>query len=241
VAAVDGVSISVKRGSVTAVIGPNGSGKTTMLNAISGFVPYSGRVWALGQELTAKPAYRRVAIGVGRTFQNPTVTNEWRVRDILEVGLSHRDPRSALKALFRPQWTARQEAEISAAIDHTLSTVGIDPALQGAFMGSLSHGQAKLVDIARALMSEPKLLLLDEPTSGVAESDLPSIAQVISSLRDRGVSVLLVEHNVDFIRSLADEAVVLSRGGLLTTGTPAGVLSQPEVIAVYMGTRAGEG
>jgi len=239
VAAVAGVDLQVDSAEVHALVGPNGSGKTTLLNAISGFArTQHGSLHTFGHDITRAAPNRRAALGIGRTFQSPMVIADVKVLDLLEIGLYLRDSRSFWASAFRPIWTERKSREFRRQAADALQQSGLEPELVDEDVSALSHGQLKMVDVARALLGQPRVLLLDEPAAGLDESETAILHDLILSLKATGVSVLVVEHNVQFVLNLVDRVTVLDQGKILAVGDPRATLARPEVVAAYLGPRA---
>jgi branched-chain amino acid transport system ATP-binding protein len=239
VTALDHVDMEVGQGEVFVLCGPNGSGKTTMLNALTGFAPVKeGDVLLGGTSVLAKSPHQRVRQGLGRTFQNPRVVPHARVHDLLSFGLHQQDTRTWAKAVFRPLHTQKQTLATRARFRDVLQHVGLPPSLLDEELLSLSLGQLKMVDIARALLAEPRVLLMDEPTSGLNPAEIERLHEVVLGLREEGRTAVLVEHNVQFVLDLADRVAVLARGRMLAIGAPRETLRRPEVVEAYLGPKA---
>lgn len=226
VTAVDDCSLSISQGSLTGLIGPNGSGKTTVLNMVSGYVrPDAGQVRLLGRALPAgSPTvpYRR---GLSRTFQRARVFPHITVRENLYAAVPHRGLAVLGTGLVR---TARERA------DSLLASFRLT-ALAGVAAGELSYGQQKLLEFATVLMSAPRVLLLDEPTAGVNPVLIDTMVDRIRELHTQGVTVVVVEHNMEFVMSLCDPVVVLDQGAVLFEGPPADVQTNALVLDAYLG------
>ncbi len=238
--AVSEVSLQVKEGSITALIGPNGAGKTTLFNAISRLQPLtSGRIWFNGQEITRLDAATTARLGVARTFQNLRIFVNMSVLENVLVGC-HRHERSGFWAggIGLPSQRKEEKRSRERAMD-ALELVGLrDKASLPA--SSLPYGQQRLVEIARALASEPKLLLLDEPAAGMNASEREHLVSRVSAIRDAGVTVLLVEHDVDLVMDISDEVNCLDYGRLIACGLPEQVQKDEKVIAAYLGVERGD-
>jgi len=232
VQAVDHIGIRVERGSLHAVIGPNGAGKTTFFNTLSGFyLPDSGSVRFEGVDVTNEPNWRRIVRGMSRTFQTPSIFPELTVYQNLLIGTQAR--RGVAFRLSLP--SAKQRADIDARIDELLGFVNLRAA-SSRTVGELAHGSQRLVEIAMSLSTEPKLVLLDEPMTGLAEAETARIMSVIHDLHDRlGLTVLFVEHNMRVVLSLAHRVTVLDRGRLLAEGPPAEIAANEAVRDAYLG------
>jgi branched-chain amino acid transport system ATP-binding protein len=230
------VSFGVTRGIVKAVIGPNGAGKTTLFNLITGFLtPDRGRIIYRGEPIEGRPAHEVAARGIARTFQLVQLFDHMTVLENVMVG-RHRLTRSGLfGGIMRLPAMRREEAAIRSKAWETLEFVGLaDRAHQPA--GFLPLGLKRLLEIARALASEPRLLLLDEPASGLDQVESDRLGEMILGLRDQGLTLLLVEHDMSLTMEVAEEIVVLNYGQLLAEGPPRAIQKHPEVIAAYLGT-----
>jgi ABC-type branched-subunit amino acid transport system ATPase component len=227
------VSLRINPGELVALLGPNGSGKTTLVNVASGVVgPSSGRVAVDGRDLTGAPPRRFAAAGVVRTFQGLRLFEGMSVRDNVVVGAQRGVRPSLVEAWLRKPGFRRRERALALAATAALAAVGMDDHAS-ASVGGLSHGQRRRVEIARAIAARPAYLVLDEPSAGVDPSQVESLAAVISSERERGAGVLLVEHDLDLVGMLADRAVGLDAGTIVAEGGVADV-------AAALGVKAGE-
>lgn len=220
--AVNGLSFSVKEQEVVGVIGPNGSGKTTVMNLISGVYPLtSGSIRLMGHELSSRPAHQIARAGVGRTFQLVRVLPGLTVLDNVIAG-----------AVFGHRRRWGYDAETSAS--QLLDRVGLADK-QSQPVSSLTYIDQKRVELARALAGEPEVLLLDEWLAGLNPSELQTGIELIESLSREGRTIILVEHVMDAIRTLCDRCIVVNSGTLIAQGTPDQVLSDPTVVAAYLG------
>ena len=235
-AAVTDLTFSVSRGAIKAVIGPNGAGKTTLFNVISGVqAPTEGSVLLDGEDVTRTLAHERVSRGLARTFQNLQVFSGMSVLENVVVGMHTRLRTGVFGALLRLPSGRREEAEARERARALLGRVGL-AAKADLPVSALSFGDLKIVEIARALASEPKALLLDEPTAGLPAAEAGRVADVVRAINAEGVTVLLVEHNMRVVMSISHDILVLNFGRSIAEGEPAAVRAHPEVIAAYLGT-----
>jgi len=238
--ALDRVSLRVPEGSIVGLIGPNGAGKTTLFDCITGVrPPAEGRVHLFGRVVTEWPAHRRAALGVGRTFQRlelfGSLTVEENVVVAAEAEFGHGGALSDLLALPESVRTREDARDIAAS---TLELLGLEPHRDEP-AGSLPIGLARRVELGRALARYPRLLLLDEPSSGLSAGESASLAELLRGLRDeRGTSMLVVEHDMAFVMNLCDHMYVLDFGRLLADGTPDAIRRDPAVRAAYLGEEA---
>jgi branched-chain amino acid transport system permease protein len=235
VRALDGVSLSVKTGEIHGLIGPNGAGKTTLINILSGIArPTAGRVHFLGAPIHGLPAHRVAAMGVARTFQNIRLFPSMTCLENVIAGQHLTAKRPLLpRLLFLPS-SRREEREHREQAMACLARTGI--ANRAALTAqNLSYGERRRLEIARALAASPRLLLLDEPVAGMRRRGLKEIGDLIRSLAEEGMTVLLIEHNMSFVMDLCSKITVLNFGRAITAGAPAEVARHPEVIEAYLG------
>lgn len=232
--AVNGVSLTIARGEILAIVGPNGAGKSSLVEIISGAVrPASGQVVFDGVDVTHKPAYQVARLGLTRTYQLPTEFRQLTVLENLMVGAHGQRGAKLRYALAGRRAWARQEAELRARARDLLTDFGL-AGWEDAYAGSLSGGQRRILEIARALMSEPKLLVLDEPTAGVTPAIVVEIERFVETLRDRGLTFLIIEHELEFVERQADRVVVMAAGRVVADGSMAKLRLNPEVIDAYL-------
>lgn len=236
--ALDGVSFSVKRGEIKALIGPNGAGKTTMLNVINGLLsPDEGRIYFKDIDITGQPPNVIASLGMGRTFQliRLFTINNATVMDNLLVGASLTLKPGIIKSIFFPVKVKKEELKIQKKALEILEFVGLS-GKEMKLSGALSFGNQRLLELARALMIEPDMLLLDEPASGLNDMEVENFKELLLSIKKNGTTMLIVEHNMKLVMDLADDIVVLDFGRKLAEGTPEKICADPQVIKAYLGT-----
>jgi neutral amino acid transport system ATP-binding protein len=236
--AVDVGHLEVQRGLITALIGPNGAGKTTFFNLITGFdrptTAGKGAHWAFdGRTLDKTSASSVARAGMVRTFQLTKALSAMTVIDNMMLGAQNQAGENLLKSVFRGTWS-KQEREIEEKADELLARFKLYEKKHD-YAGSLSGGQRKLLEMARALMSDPKMIMLDEPMAGVNPALTQSLLGHIQSLRDEGMTVLFVEHDMHVVRHISDWVAVMAEGKLVAEGAADTVMSDPAVIDAYLG------
>ena len=235
VTALQGLDLAAPAGAVTAVIGPNGAGKTTLFNLLTGVLrPTAGVVEFREQEVTGRPPYAVAALGMARTFQNVQLFPQLSVLETVVVGREARRGAGFVGSMLRAPSAVRAERAAREAAVRYLALVGLEGRAEEQAT-SLPFGQQRLLEIARALATEPTLLLLDEPAAGLSAGERARLASLVSDIRASGVTVLLVEHDMAFVMRLADRVVVLNFGAKIADDTPAAVQRDPAVIAAYLG------
>jgi branched-chain amino acid transport system ATP-binding protein len=229
--AVNGVSTSIPEGEVRGLIGPNGAGKTTLVNLLSGFLqPTEGSIVFDGVGLERMPAHARVRHGIGRTFQTPQLCRSMSVLDNIVVGAHQRLAVARLRNLVSRTGLRTLRAEAAGIAQE----VGVDDVL-GVPAGALSYGHMRLLEIARALMGRPRLLLLDEPVAGMNENESAAVAEIVRRLPARGTTVLVIEHDMPFVMNLCDRITVLDHGVVIAEGSPEEIQRDARVEEVYLG------
>jgi len=235
VQAVKDVSFQVRKGTVKALIGPNGAGKTTLFNLVSGVVaPDAGTVLFRGEAIQGRPPHRVAALGLSRTFQHIRLFAGMTALENVMVGRHPRTRAGFVAGMLHLPFTWREEREIEARAREALEFLAI-PGLADAEATSLSYGQQRAVELARALVSDPELLLLDEPAAGLNMRETVELAKLVGRIRERGITVLVVEHDMGLVMNVSDEVVVLSYGEKIADAEPRAVQKHPEVIRVYLG------
>jgi branched-chain amino acid transport system ATP-binding protein len=234
------INLDIPEGCLFAVIGPNGAGKTTFFNMVSGFMqPTEGSITFAGEEITGLRQDKIAAMGLIRTFQLVQMFQGMSVAENIEVGFHLRTRGGIASALLRPPWLRRQEAEIRVKARELLDLVGLDGR---ADMNAelLPYGQQRLLEVARAMAAEPRLLLLDEPAAGLNAHETDALAETIQEINGRGVTILLIEHDVGLVTRIAHRIAVLDFGCKIAEGTPDDIKRHPDVIAAYLGTETAD-
>jgi len=233
--AVKDVNLRVPRGAIKAVIGPNGAGKTTLFNLIAGTLrPHGGEVFFGGRQITAWRPHAVAALGIARTFQTTKLFAQMTVLENVMVGRHSRTRSGFVAGMLSLPRTWREDREIEAKAMAILDEFGL-AAQARETAGELPFGRQRLVEFARALAMEPSLLLLDEPAAGLNIYETRDLAGLITRIRDRGVTCLVVEHDMSLVMDISDDVVVLDQGRKIAEGSPRAIQRNPEVIRTYLG------
>jgi len=233
--AVDGVSFDVYEGTIKAVIGPNGAGKSTLFNLLTGFDrPDAGSVTFDGREIIGMRPHRIVRAGVSRTFQNTQLFEELTATENVLVGMHTRLRTGLLGGAFHLPWTVREERRAAERAAQLLRLVGAE-SYAHTKAADIPHGMRRLLEIARALAAEPRLLLLDEPAAGLNNRETQGLAETLYRIRDEGVTLVVVEHDMGLVMEVSEEIVVLDRGRKIAEGPPMLIQKDSAVIEAYLG------
>jgi branched-chain amino acid transport system ATP-binding protein len=231
--------LEIQRGSITALIGPNGAGKTTFFNLLTGYDSPNAGNWSFnGKDLNGIPPHKVARLGMVRTFQLTKALYRLTVIENMALGARGQKGESVLRSVFPWIWRD-QEAEIRTRATAILTNFKLIEK-QDDFAAALSGGQRKLLEMARALMVEPEMIMLDEPMAGVNPALKQSLLEHIKELRTEGKTVLFVEHDMDMVREISDWVIVMAQGEVIAEGTPASVMGNKDVIAAYLGAHHDE-
>ena len=235
VTALSDVSFSIHANQITGVIGPNGAGKTTLFNIVTGiYQQTSGQVIFEGNDISRIPVERLAAKGMVRTFQNIELFGQMTVLENVMVGLHSKSKSGLFACSFKAPWAIKEERRIREEAHEWLRFVGIDQ-LADVQASNLPFGKGRMLEIARAMACKPRMILMDEPAAGLNSQETVGLAELIRRIRDLGVTVVLVEHDMELVMDICDRIVVLNLGQKLAEGTPREIQDNHEVIAAYLG------
>ena len=235
ITALEDVSFGIGRDTITGIIGPNGAGKTTLFNIVTGIYPPTSGTVHLGEtDISRLPPEKRAYLGMVRTFQNIELFGRMTVLENVMVGLHSKSRSGFLSCAFKLPWHLKEERLIREGAMRWLEFTGITD-LAGQEAANLPFGKGRLLEIARALALEPQILLMDEPAAGLNSKETLELGALIRKIRDLGVTVVLVEHDMELVMDICDSIVVLNLGRKLAEGTPREIQENPEVVAAYLG------
>ncbi|MGE0917192.1 ABC transporter ATP-binding protein [Trichlorobacter lovleyi] len=235
VTALNDVSFSIHADQITGVIGPNGAGKTTLFNIVTGiYQQTSGQVIFEGSDISGIPVERLAAKGMVRTFQNIELFGQMTVLENVMVGLHSKSKSGLFACSFKAPWAIKEERRIREEAHEWLRFVGIEQ-LADVQASNLPFGKGRMLEIARAMACKPRMILMDEPAAGLNSQETVGLAELIRKIRDLGVTVVLVEHDMELVMDICDRIVVLNLGQKLAEGTPREIQDNHEVIAAYLG------
>lgn len=233
--AVTDVSFEVSVGEIVSLIGPNGAGKTSVFNMITGFyTPDSGSITFNGKEVANLPPHAIARLGIGRTFQNIELFQDMTVEQNMHVACQCHSPVTAIRAILRLPSVIRREREETDKIRSTLDLLGLSDKVDY-LASALSYGEQRRLEMARALATDATLVLLDEPTAGMTPTEVKVMMETIDRVRKRGITVMLIEHNMKLVMGISDRIIVMDHGAKIAEGTPPEIRSNPRVLQAYLG------
>ncbi len=235
--AVNEVSFTVFHGQIVSIIGPNGAGKTSLFNLITGVYPYTGKILFQGNEIMGKESHEIASLGISRTFQNGGLFKGITVLENVMLGLHGAVNYGFLSSVLRLPSVKQGEKEITKKSLEALKNFNLETK-SDTLSANLSYGDQKLVELARAIVSNPRLLLLDEPGAGLNETEKEKLIKHIQRLKNQGTTILLVEHHMDMVMRISDKIIVLNFGNKIAEGYPEEITKNPAVITAYLGTDA---
>ena len=237
ITAVDDVTFDLKQGEILGIIGPNGAGKTTVFDAISGFVQSSGRLVLDGQEISGKSPEKRARARLGRSFQDAKLFPSLTVSEALKISFErHIRVDGVVRTAIGTWGVRRSEKRVAEKVESLIELMGLG-AFRDKFISELSTGSRRIVDLAAIMAHDPLVLLLDEPSSGIAQRETEALGPLLLRIREQtGASLLVIEHDMPLITSISDEILALETGRVLTRGAPQEVLNDPRLVAAYLGT-----
>ena len=235
--AVDDLTIEIEKGKITALIGPNGSGKTTVFNLITGFLkPDSGKILLNGKNISGHAPYSVFNYGIGRTFQNIRIFPQMSVLDNVLIGLKYAYGKSLWAALTKSKKMYEEEKRNIERAMELIMLVGLENKANS-LAGDMSHGQRRLLELARIIGSNSDIFLFDEPTAGVFPNTIPMIINIIKQIKSQGKTILFIEHNLRVVMDISDKIIVLDSGKKIAEGAPTDIQANHQVLDAYMGTR----
>lgn len=234
--AVDGISMTVEQGEILGIIGPNGSGKSTLVNVMTSiYTPTKGNVFFHGKDITGIKPYKISQLGIARTFQNLRIFRAMTVRENICVGQHTQIKTNSMQAIFGTKAYKESEKHIREKAEEVLQMVGLED-MADEVAGSMAYGQQKRLEIARALVSEPTLCLLDEPAAGMNSKEAMKMMELVQRIRkERNLAIVLIEHNMEAMMNTADRLLVMDAGKKIVEGEPETIKKDPQVIKIYLG------
>ena len=235
ISAIDNLNFSVNKNIITSIIGPNGAGKTTLFNLITGFIkPNSGNILFCDREISSLPAHKIAFAGIARTFQNIQIFSNMTILENTMIGRHTKSFNGIFSSFFIPPFFRQEEKKIKQEALNWLEFVNIKHDLNASAV-TLPLGSQRILEIARALAMEPKLLLLDEPASGLNSRETIILGKLIKKIKEIGITVILIEHDVELVMDISDEIIVMNFGKCLAKGSPIEIQTNPAVISAYLG------